>query len=80
MPRFVIRPEGSTMLKVIETADAEEMKQRMVQYHNENPNVTLYRVVPQGGGDVLLKKVQPKAGTEVTQTVVISVDFEDATP
>ena len=77
MPRFVIKPSSNDNLKVIEVVDAADAKRRMIEYYNADNGVQFFRIVPQGNGDFLLRRLRPRQGSVVTRTVVSDVEFED---
>lgn len=77
MARFVIKPSTNNALKVIECSDQADAKRRMIEYYNADPEVQFFRVVAQSDGDFLLRRLRPRAGSEVTRQVVTDVEFED---
>ena len=77
MAVFAVKPSDSDLIKMIYTTSVEEARRRMAEYFAADPNIGLYRVRTQADGDILLKRLRPRAGSVRTETRVVDADFED---
>lgn len=77
MAKVVMYIPSTQNLKMIEAADNEEIRARMIEYIRADSTIRFYRPNIVANGDIVLSRIRPVTGSEVYDRVLVSIEFRE---